>query len=145
MFDAFELFFYLILSSLFLVVSVNRVVDGIVKTTALLALDSHTGDEVTHIDHIAELAELLAHLDTLEEILGLFIKQVEAVPGTFQTEVATNDAYVVTHTFAHFLDALGNQYLLLVGQGTLVVPCWNLLIEIIFIYSSRLCLAAVSA
>ena len=134
MFDAFELFFYLILSSLFLVVSVNRVVDGIVKTTALLALDSHTGDEVTHIDHIAELAELLAHLDTLEEILGLFIKQVEAVPGTFQTEVATNDAYVVTHTFAHFLDALGNQYLLLVGQGTLVVPGRNLLVEVVFIY-----------
>ena len=134
MFDAFELFFYLILSSLFLVVSVNRVVDGVVKTTTLLALNSHTGNEVTYIDHVAELAEFLAYLYTLEEILGLFIKQVEAVPGTFQTEVATNDAYVVTHAFAHFLDALGNQYLLLVGQGTLVVPCRNLLVEVVFIY-----------
>ena len=71
MHQTFELFFYLILSSLFLVVSVNRVVDGIVKTTALLALDSHTGDEVTYIDHVAELAEILAYLYTLEEILGL--------------------------------------------------------------------------
>ena len=112
----------------------NRVVDGVVKTTALLALDSHAGDEVTYIDHVAELAEILAHLDTLEEILGLFVKQVEAVPGTLQTEVATNDAYIVAHTFAHFLDALGNQYLLLVGHGTLVVPCRNLLVEIVFIY-----------
>ena len=134
MHQTFELFFYLILSSLFLVVSMNRVVDGIVKTTALLALDSHTGDEVTYIDHVAELAEILAHLDTLEEILGLFVKKVEAVPGTLQAKVAANNAYVVTHAFAHFLDALGNQYLLLVGHGTLVVPCRNLLIEIIFIY-----------
>ena len=134
MFDAFELFFYLILSSLFLVVSVNRVVDGIVKTTALLALDSHTGDEVTYIDHVAELAEFLAYLYTLEEILGLFVKKVEAVPGTLQSEVAANNAYVVTHAFAHFLDALGNQYLLLVGHGTLVVPGRNLLVEVVFIY-----------
>ena len=134
MFDAFELFLYLILSSLFLIVSVDRVVDGIVKTTALLALDSHTGDEVTYIDHVAELAEILANLYTLEEILGLFVKKVEAVPGTLQTEVATNDTYVVAHTFANFLDALGNQYLLFVGQGTLVVPGRNLLIEVVFIY-----------
>ena len=112
----------------------NRVVDGVVKTTALLALDSHTGDEVTHIDHVAELAEFLAYLDTLEEILGLFVKKVEAVPGTLQSEVATNDTYIVAHAFAYFLDALGNQYLLLVGHSTLVVPGRNLLIEIIFIY-----------
>ena len=134
MFDAFELFFYLILSSLFLVVSVNRVVDGVVKTTALLALDSHTGNEITYIDHVAELAEILAYLYTLEEILGLFVKKVEAVPGTLQAKVAAHDTYIVAHAFAHLLDALGNQYLLLVGQGTLVVPGRNLLIEIIFIY-----------
>ena len=104
----------------------NRVVDGVVKTTALLTLDSHTGNEITYIDHVAELAEFLAHLDTLEEILGLFVKKVEAVPGTLQAEVATNDTYVVAHAFAYLLDALGNQYLLLVGQATLVVPGRNL-------------------
>ena len=131
-FELFLCFFYSLF--IFLVVSVNRVVDGVVKTTALLALDSHTGNEITYIDHIAELAEFLAHLDTLEEILGLFVKQVEAVPGTLQTEVATNDTYIVAHAFAYFLDALGNQYLLLVGHGTLVVPCWNLLIKVVFIY-----------
>ena len=62
----------------------NRVVDGVVKTTALLALDSHTGDEITHIDHIAELAEILAYLYTLEEVLGLFVKKVEAIPARFR-------------------------------------------------------------
>ena len=104
------------------------------KTTALLALNSHTGDEITYIDHVAELAEILAYLHTLEEILGLFVKQVEAVPGTLQAEVATNDTYIVAHAFAYLLDALGNQNLLLVGHGTLVVPCRNLLIEVVFIY-----------
>ena len=112
----------------------NRVVDGIVKTTALLALYCHAGDKIAHVDHIAELAEILAYLDTLEEILGLFVKKVEAVPGTLQSEVATNDTYIVAHAFAYFLDALGNQYLLLVGHGTLVVPGWNILIEVVFIY-----------
>ena len=112
----------------------NRVVDGIVKTTALLALYCHAGDKIAHVDHIAELAEILAYLDTLEEILGLFVEKVETVPGTLQTEVAANDAYIVAHAFAYFLDALGNQNLLFVGHGTLVVPCRNLLVEIIFIY-----------
>ena len=112
----------------------NRVVDSIVKTTTLLAFYCHAGDEIAHVDHIAELAEILAHLDTLEEILGLFVEKVEAVPGTLQSEVATNDTYIVAHAFAHFLDALGNQNLLFVGHGTLVVPCRNLLVEIIFIY-----------
>ena len=122
--ELFLCFFYSLF--IFLVVSVNRVVDGVVETTALFTLDSHTGDEITHVDHVAELAELLAHLDTLEEILGLFVKKVEAVPGTLQAKVAAHDAHVVAHAFAHLLDALGNQYLLLVGQGTLVVPGRNL-------------------
>ena len=112
----------------------NRVVDGIVETTALLAFYRHAGDEITHVDHVAELAEFLAYLHTLEEILGLFVKKVEAVPGTLQAKVAAHDAHVVAHAFAHLLDALGNQYLLLVGQGTLVVPGRNLLVEIVFIH-----------
>ena len=78
----------------------NRVVDGIVKTTALLALDSHTGDEIAHVDHVAELAELLAYLYTLEEILGLFVEKVETVPGTLQTEIAAHDAYIVAHALS---------------------------------------------
>ena len=78
--ELFLCFFYSLF--IFLVVSMNRVVDGVVETTALLALYCHAGDEITHVDHVAELAELLAHLDTLEEIFGLFVKKVEAIPGT---------------------------------------------------------------
>ena len=40
----------------------NRVVDGIVETTALLALYRHAGDEITRVNHVAELAEFLAYL-----------------------------------------------------------------------------------
>ena len=128
MHQTFELFFYLILSSLFLVVSVNRVVDGIVETTALLALNSHTGDEVTHIDHVAELAEILAYLHTLEEILGLFVKKVEAIPGTFQTEVAADNTYIRTHNLVHFLHTLRNEHHFFRRTGSFVIPFGNIFI-----------------
>ncbi len=117
----------LIIKTLFLVVSVNRIVDGVVETTALLALDSHAGDEITYVDHVAKLAKLLAHLHTLEEVLGLLIEQVETVPGTLQSEVASHDAHIVAHAFAHFLDALGDEHLLLVGHAyphrSIQAPC----------------------
>ena len=112
----------------------NRIVDGIVKTTALLALNSHTGDEITHVNHVAELAEFLAYLYTLEEILGLFVEKVETVPGTLQTEIAAHDTYIVAHAFATLFHALCNKHLVFVGQSTFIIPCWNPLVEILFIY-----------
>ena len=42
--------------SLFLVVCVDGIVDGVVETTALFALYRHAGDEITHVDHVAKLA-----------------------------------------------------------------------------------------
>ena len=112
----------------------NRVVDGIVETTALLAFYRHAGDEITHVDHVAELAEFLAYLYTLEEVFCLFVEKIEAVPCSLQTEVAAHDAYIVAHAFAHLFHALCNQHLLFVGQSTFIVPCWYLLIEVVFIY-----------
>ena len=44
------------LLSLFLVVGVDGIVDGVVETTALFALYRHAGDEITHVDHVAKLA-----------------------------------------------------------------------------------------
>ena len=38
---------------LFLIVRVYGVVDGVVQTTAFLALYGHTGDEIARVDHIA--------------------------------------------------------------------------------------------
>ena len=112
----------------------NRVVDGIVETTALLAFYRHAGDEITHVNHVAELAEFLAYLYTLEEIFCLFVEKVETVPCSLQTEVAAHDAYIVAHAFAHLFHALCNQHLLFVGQSTFIIPCWYLLIEVVLIY-----------
>ncbi len=44
------------LLSLFLVVGVDGIVDGVVETTALFALYRHASDEITHVDHVAKLA-----------------------------------------------------------------------------------------
>ena len=112
----------------------NRVVDGIVETTALLAFYRHAGDEITHVDHVAELAEFLAYLYTLEEVFCLFVEKIEAVPCSLQTEIAAHDAYIVAHAFAHLFHALCNQHLLFVGQSTFIIPCWYLLIEVVLIY-----------
>ncbi len=112
----------------------NRIVDGIVETTALLAFYRHAGDEITHVDHVAELAEFLAYLYTLEEVFCLFVEKIETVPCSFQTEVTAHDTYIVAHAFANLFHALSNQPLLFVGQSTFIVPCWYLLVEVVLIY-----------
>ena len=104
------------------------------KTATFLALDGHTGDEITYIDHVAQLAEILAYLHTLEEVFCLFIQQVETIPGTLQAQVTSHDSHIVAHAFAHFLDALGDEHLLFIGHGTLIIPCRHLVVEVVFIH-----------
>ena len=71
--------------TLFLVVGVDRIVDGVVESAALLTFEGPAGDEVAHIDHIAQLADILRGLDTLEKAFGLFIQHVETIPRTVQS------------------------------------------------------------
>ena len=70
-----------------LVVSVLRIIHGVVQATALLALYGHAGDEVSSIDHVAELAEVTRDLHTFEQALRLLIEQVEAIPCTLEDAV----------------------------------------------------------
>ena len=49
----------LLCSFLFLVVGVDGVVGGEVEAAALLALEGEAGDEITHVDHVAEFADVL--------------------------------------------------------------------------------------
>lgn len=72
---------------LLLVVRMQRIVGGVVQSAALLALDSLTCDEVAHVNHVAQLADVAARLYALEEFLGLLVEQVEAVPRTLQAQV----------------------------------------------------------
>ena len=50
------------MSVLFLVVGVDGVVGGEVETAALLALEGEAGDEIAHVDHVAEFADVLRRL-----------------------------------------------------------------------------------
>ena len=109
-----------------LVVCVVGVVGGEVEAAALLALQGPTGNEVAYIDHVAELADVLRGLDTLEKALGLFVEHVETVPGTVQTQIAAHDTYIVRHDLVHLLHTLGDEYLLLVGHRALIVPTGHL-------------------
>ena len=74
------------MSVLFLVVGVDGVVGGEVEATALLALEGEAGDEIAHVDHVAEFADVLRRLHALEEVLRFLVEHVETVPGTVQTE-----------------------------------------------------------
>ena len=74
------------MSVLFLVVGVDGVVGGEVEATALLAFKGEAGDEIAHVDHVAEFADVLRSLHALEEVLRFLVEHVETVPGTVQTE-----------------------------------------------------------
>ena len=71
--------------TLFLVVSVDGVVDGVMEAAALLTFEGPAGDEVAHIDHIAQFADILRGLDTLEETLRLLVEHIQTVPGAMQS------------------------------------------------------------
>ena len=74
------------MSVLFLVVGVDGVVGGEVEATALLAFKGEAGDEIAHVDHVAEFADVLRSLHALEEVLRFLVEHVKTIPGTMQTE-----------------------------------------------------------
>ena len=81
---------YNLLSFLFPVglVGVVRIVDGVVQAAAFLALHGLAGDEVAHVDHVAQLADVLGGLHTFEELFRLFVKQIQTGSDAFQAQVA---------------------------------------------------------
>lgn len=112
----------------------NGIVYREMESAALLALYSHACNEVTHVDHVAQLTDITTGLNALKQPLGLLVKHVKPVPSALQAKVGTHDAHIVAHDFPHFLYALGDKHLLLVGHGTLVIPLGHFLIEIVVIY-----------
>ena len=83
-----------------------RIVDVVVQAAALLAFHCLTHDEVAYVDDVAQFAQLAAHDALLEELLGLLVQEVEAVPGTFKAQVGTHDAHVCAHNLLHLLGIL---------------------------------------
>ena len=109
----------------------QRIVDGEMKTTTLLTLYRLTRDEIAHVNHVAEFADIATCLHTLEEILCLLIEHVETVPRSLESEVTTHDTNIVGHYLAHFLHTLRNEHLLFVGHSSFVIPLGYLVVEVV--------------
>ena len=67
-----------------LVVCVQRVVGSVVQSAAFLALESPPRDEVAHVYHVAQLADVAACLYAFEEPFCLLVEHIEAVPRSVQ-------------------------------------------------------------
>ena len=63
---AYQRFIIYMWRGLVLVVSVFGVVDGVVQAAALLALERLAGDEVAHVNHVAQLANVAGSLYVLD-------------------------------------------------------------------------------
>ena len=107
------------------------IVGGEVQAAAFLAFERPPGYQVSYVYHVAQLADVAAGLDALEEPLGFFVEHVETVPGAVQAEVAADDADVVGHYLVHFLDGLGYEDFFLVSHRSFVVPLWDALVEVV--------------
>jgi hypothetical protein len=66
------------------------IVGGEVEAAALLALQGPAGDEVAHVNHVAQFADVACGSDALEETLRLLVEHVQAVPRTMQTQVTVS-------------------------------------------------------
>ena len=109
------------------------VVDGVVQAAALLALERLAGDEVAHVNHVAQLANVAGSLYVLVKFLSLLVEQVEACPSTLQAQVGAHNAHIGRHNLFHLLHVLCYEHLLLVGERTLVVPFGHAVVEVVLV------------
>lgn len=112
-------------------VGMVRIVDGVVQAAAFLALHGLLRDEVAHVDHVAQFAQLAGGLAALEEAFGLLVEDVQAVPGAGEAHVAAHDAHVRLHNLVHLLHALRDEHAFLVADGALVVPFGDVFVEVV--------------
>jgi len=104
-----------------------------VQAATLLALQCLARDQVADVDHVAQLADVSRRLHALEQVLRLFVEQVETLPGAAQTQVAADDADVGRHDLAHLPRVLRDEHFLLVRHRSLVVPLRHALVEVVLV------------
>ena len=75
--------------TLILIIRVHRIVEGVMQSAALFPFYGHAGNQVTHVDHVSQLADILRGFHTLEQVLCLLVQHVQTIPRTFQSEVGT--------------------------------------------------------
>ena len=97
------------------------------QSAALFTLDGLTRNQITHINHVAQLANLARSYRTFEKAFGLFVKQVETVPCPFQAEIRTDNAHIRAHDLAHLFRALRDEHHFFREARSFVVPFRNML------------------
>ncbi len=107
------------------------IVDGVMEAARLLALLGLAHDEVTDVDDVAQLADLAGGFRRLEKALGLFVKDVEAVPCAVEAQVGAHDSDVGAHDLVHLADALGYEHHLFGVARPLVVPVGHVGTELV--------------
>ena len=108
-----------------------RVVHGVVEAAAFLAFHGLAHYQIGYVDDVAQLAEFARGLAYLEELFGLFVEDVEAVPGAFQAQVGAHDAYVVAHYLVHLFNGLRDEHHLFGVDCAFVVPFGNVVAQIV--------------
>ena len=116
-----------------LIISVVRIVGSEMQTSAFFAFYSPASNEISHIYHVSQFADISAGINTFEEGFCLFIQGIETHPGTLQTKVGTNNTDIVGHDSTYLMNTLGNEYFLLIRKSALIIPFGNKGIELIFV------------
>ena len=109
------------------------VVYGVVQATAFLAFKSLSSDEIAYVNHVAQLADVFGWLDAFEQMLCLFIEEVEAFPCSVEAQVGADYSDVGRHDLSHFLYVLGYEHFLLIGHCALIIPFWHSVVEFILV------------
>ena len=107
------------------------------EPATLLTLHSLAGDEVAHVDHVAQLAQFARSLAAFEEGFGLLVEDVEAVPRTLETGVAAHDTYVGFHDLIDLLHALRDEHAFLGRDGSRVVPLGDVVIVVVAVKDAQ--------
>ena len=92
---------------------------------AFLALHGLAHDDVASVDHIAKFADIHIDLRAEEELLGLFVEDVETGPCTLQTEFGADDADVGLHDLLYFGLRVGDEVKFLLTYGASIDPIGN--------------------
>ena len=108
-----------------------RIVNRVMKPSALFSFHCLTSNQVTYINHVTELANLSGSLYTFKQAFCFFIENIQTVPCTHQTEVASYNTYIRLHNLIDFFHTLCNQNSFFVADSAFCIPFRNIFVEIV--------------
>ena len=109
------------------------IIDCVVKASRLFAFEGLAHHKICYVDDVAKFAELACWLGATEEVFGLFVEDVETIPGTLEAKVASYDANIITHDEVDFSLALCDEHHLVGMLSAFVVPVGHIVAEVVAI------------